>query len=52
MTDDVVQLWCMSRKFEVGSGRRVLVINAYPLNPAGLGPLLSNDDERLHSVHN
>lgn len=37
MTGDVVQLWCMSRKFEVRPGRRVLVINAYRLNPAALG---------------
>lgn len=50
MTDDVVQFWCMSRKFEVGPGRRVLVINAYRLNPAGLAPLLSNDGERFYSV--
>ena len=38
MADDVVQFWCMSRKFEVGPGRRVLVINAYRLNLAGLAP--------------
>lgn len=51
MTGDVVQIWCMSRKFEVRLGRRVLVINAYRLNPAGLDPLLSNEQERFYSVH-